>query len=65
MDIEFQDYKFNLLFFDADNLSSFVIPVTKRASSYDHAVMSALMEGQEIIRVYDGTMSLFMRLVKA
>ena len=66
MYLEFKNYEFELVFFDpeAEDVAPFIVPVSVRASSYDHAVLSALMQGQEIVRANDETANLFMRLQK-
>lgn len=63
--MKFENYSFNLLFVDVQDPDfALVMPVTVRASSYEHAVHSALFKGQEVLRDYNGERALFMRLQK-
>lgn len=63
--MRFENYSFNLLFLDAQD-PEFVLklPVTVRASSYEHAVHQALYQGQEVLRDNSENRFLFMRLQK-
>ena len=63
--MKFENYTFNLLFVDVADPDFFLqLPVTVRASSYEHAVHQALFKGQEIVRANDEDRTLFMRLQK-
>lgn len=63
--MKFENYSFDLLFLDIQDPGFLLrVPVTVRASSYDHAVAQALSEGQEVVRDYSDERVLFMRLQK-
>ena len=60
----FTNYTFEILFADAADPGFFLkLPVTVRASSYEHAVHLALYQGQQVLRD-NGERFLFMRLQK-
>ena len=63
--MKFSNYSFNLLFVDVQDPDfALVMPVTVRASSYEHAVHQALFKGQEVVRANDEDRTLFLRLQK-
>ena len=63
--MKFSNYSFEILFVDvADPGFLLRLPVTVRASSYEHAVHQALYQGQLVLRGYDEDRALFMRLQK-
>ena len=63
--MKFENYSFHLLFVDATDPDFFLqLPVTVRASSYEHAVHQALFKGQEIVRANDEDRAIFLRLQK-
>ena len=63
--MKFENYSFHLLFVDAADPDFFLqLPVTVRASSYEHAVHQALYQGQLVVRDNSEERTLFMRLQK-
>ena len=63
--MKFANHSFDLLFLDFQDPGFFLkVPVTVRASSYEHAVAQAPSKGQEVVRDYSGERVLFMRLQK-
>jgi hypothetical protein len=63
--MKFTNYAFEILFVDvADPGFLLKLPVTVRASSYEHAVHQALYQGQQVVRDYNSERFLFMRLQK-
>ena len=63
--MKFENYSFNLLFLDPQDPGFLLkLPVTVRASSYEHAVHQALYQGQQVLRDYNSERFLFMRLQK-
>ena len=64
--MKFENYTFNLLFVDVGDPDFFLqLPVTVRASSYEHAVHQALYQGQLVVRDNSEERALFMRLQKS
>ena len=63
--MKFEYYTFHLLFVDVADPDFFLqLPVTVRASSYEHAVHQALYQGQLVVRDNNEERALFMRLQK-
>ena len=63
--MKFTNYTFDLLFLDAQDPGFFLkLPVTVHASSYEHAVHQALLQGHEVVRDNNEERALFMRLQK-
>ena len=63
--MRFENYTFEILFVDVRDPGFFLkLPVTVRATTYEHAVQQALAQGQEVLRDNNGERFLFMRLQK-
>ena len=63
--MKFSNYSFEILFVDVADPGFFLkLPVTVRASSYEHAVHQALYQGQLVVRDNSEERALFMRLQK-
>ena len=64
--MKFTNYSFELLFADAADPGFLLkLPVSVRATTYEHAVHQALYQGQLVVRDNSEERALFMRLQKS